>query len=659
MNYQTSACSGSLLLVSSSIVVYVRPSAAGSGLPELIGFLNGTFMRRIFNLKTFIAKFVSCFLSVGSGMPVGPEGPMIHLGSIIGAGLSQFQSKTLGVKLPYFERFRNPEDRRNFISAGAAAGIASAFGAPVGGLLFAMEEMSSFWSMELSWQVLFCSMISAFTTDLFNSSFQNFRYTGSFGLFKTNQYILFQIDSGIDLNIIGVVPAVMLGVLGGLLGSLFITINLRLSRARLRLLSKMPTRRLEQLLKLGEPLAIVLVYTTVSVLLPAAFPCTPLPRAGASVELRDVESYTCPANTSYNQAATLFFLTGEKAIQHLFSRDTHLEFGYSALVVVLGLYFLFSCWSAGTNISSGLMVPMILIGALYGRLLGRACVDMFGVLQDGYWDWLDPGAFALLGAVSFMGGVTRLTMSLAVIMVEITNDIQFLILIIVTIMFAKWTGDIFTHSLYHALMEHKHIPYLPEHAPQLGGAWRGGVRQVMSAPVVTVRDTEHLATLATLLRTTRHGGFPVTNEAQQFVGLITRLELMVILCKAVNTRLLLDNQGAGVLEPNAEYSDIAAMRGHYLADPALHRGVLDQVERAGGGLQLRLSRYINTSALAVPDTCSLQRTYTLVRVLGLRHLTVVDTQARVRGVVTRGDLQSTAWKSERLADLAPIHSEDP
>ena len=66
---------------------------------------------------------------------------MIHLGSLVGAGLSQFQSKTLGIKLPFFERFRNSEDRRNFISAGAAAGIASAFGAPVGGLLFAMEEV--------------------------------------------------------------------------------------------------------------------------------------------------------------------------------------------------------------------------------------------------------------------------------------------------------------------------------------------------------------------------------------------------------------------------------------------------------------------------------------------------------------------------------------
>ena len=50
---------------------------------------------------------------------------------------------------------------------------------------------------------------------------------------------------------------------------------------------------------------------------------------------------------------------------------------------------------------------------------------------------MDPGAFALLGGVSFFAGVSRLTMSLAVIMVEITNDIQFLLLIMTTIMFAK------------------------------------------------------------------------------------------------------------------------------------------------------------------------------------------------------------------------------
>lgn len=83
--------------------------------------------------------------------------------------------------------------RRNFISAGAAAGVASAFGAPVGGVLFSMEEVSSFWNMKLTWQIFFCAMISTVTTDLFNSSFKGFKFEGSFGKFKAEEYILFQV----------------------------------------------------------------------------------------------------------------------------------------------------------------------------------------------------------------------------------------------------------------------------------------------------------------------------------------------------------------------------------------------------------------------------------------------------------------------------------
>ena len=54
--------------------------AAGSGIPEVIGFLNGTVMRHVFNLRTFVVKFISCCLGVGAGLPAGPEGPMIHIG---------------------------------------------------------------------------------------------------------------------------------------------------------------------------------------------------------------------------------------------------------------------------------------------------------------------------------------------------------------------------------------------------------------------------------------------------------------------------------------------------------------------------------------------------------------------------------------------------
>lgn len=92
--------------------------------------------------------------------------------------------------------------RRNFISAGAAAGVASAFGAPVGGLLFSMEEVSSFWTTTLSWQIFFCCMVSTFTTDLFNSALTRFSYTGDFGYFKKERYILFSVSSRFLLSLL-------------------------------------------------------------------------------------------------------------------------------------------------------------------------------------------------------------------------------------------------------------------------------------------------------------------------------------------------------------------------------------------------------------------------------------------------------------------------
>ena len=101
------------------------------------------------------------------------------------------------------------------------------------------------------------------------------------------------------------------------------------------------------------------------------------------------------------------------------------------------------------------MVPVLLIGGNVGRLIGQLVFQYVVVETNIPNDWIDPGAFALIGAASFFGGVSRLTVSLAVIMVEITNDGSYLMPIMLGSIIAKWTADYFTHSLYHGLIEIK------------------------------------------------------------------------------------------------------------------------------------------------------------------------------------------------------------
>ena len=86
-----------------------------------------------------------------------------------------------------------------------------------------------------------------------------------------------------------------------------------------------------------------------------------------------------------------------------------------------------------------------------------------------YYTFVDPGAFALIGAGAFFGGVSRLTIALTVIMIEITNDVRFLLPLMLGVMVAKWVADSLTHSLYHAIIEAKCIPFLSPEVSIHGG----------------------------------------------------------------------------------------------------------------------------------------------------------------------------------------------
>jgi H+/Cl- antiporter ClcA len=63
--------------------------AAGSGIPEVKCYLNGIKIPGVVRLKTLLCKTMGVTMSVAGGLAVGKEGPMIHSGAAVAAGLSQ------------------------------------------------------------------------------------------------------------------------------------------------------------------------------------------------------------------------------------------------------------------------------------------------------------------------------------------------------------------------------------------------------------------------------------------------------------------------------------------------------------------------------------------------------------------------------------------
>ena len=78
-----------LALLASCLCIFFCPGAAASGIPEVKAYLNGVNIRGFMNAKAIVVKILGTTLSVASGLCVGPEGPLVHLGAAIGGGLTR------------------------------------------------------------------------------------------------------------------------------------------------------------------------------------------------------------------------------------------------------------------------------------------------------------------------------------------------------------------------------------------------------------------------------------------------------------------------------------------------------------------------------------------------------------------------------------------
>ena len=182
--------------VSAPMVYY---SAAGSGVAEVRVILSGFVLHGFLGVRTLVIKTAALILSVASGLSLGKEGPFVHIATCVG-----------NIACRLFTKYdHNDGKRREVLSAAAAAGVAVAFGAPLGGVLFSLEEVSYFFPAKTLFRTFLCCICAALTLKFLNP-------------YGNGKIVIFEVRYITDWEFFELASFIAVGIMGGATGALFI-----------------------------------------------------------------------------------------------------------------------------------------------------------------------------------------------------------------------------------------------------------------------------------------------------------------------------------------------------------------------------------------------------------------------------------------------------
>ncbi|CAN3372345.1 hypothetical protein DIURU_004531 [Diutina rugosa] len=496
-----------------------------SGIPEIKLIVSGLNynVSQYLGLQTLLYKVAGLVLVVSSGLWLGKEGPLVHVSCCIFNILLE-----IGVGADCHEALR-----REILSAATATGIAVAFNAPIGGVLFVLESMPSYF---IPTKNMWNSFVTATVAVVSYSGLTAFASGKNF-----DEKDLFSVEFGnVNWIMLEFIPFVLLGCAGGVYGSFFIDLNIKLGRPRFRNGIRQALVKLTNVSDHYGTVLEMVALVVVTALLSFPFDMTKL-----SLNAYLIALFTdCPTEIS---ADSKNFICGTN------DAATALKLMYFAAIG-----FFLAAYTFGSDLPGGVLMPSLVIGASTGRWLG--------IVAQAFQRWLNldavctetsclvsPSSYAVIGAAAFMTGITKYTMCVVVIMFELSGAVSYVLPIMVAVMASKFSNDwmckenIYDTWIREVFNRESHIP--PEHVND--GRGSGVVNfttltttiksklpdLAVSAVMVPVErvecvflvpDTPYtVESLQSRVDSTIHEGFPVvlSRENPLSLGYVTRSSL--------------------------------------------------------------------------------------------------------------------------------------
>ncbi|KAJ3849426.1 Cl-channel protein [Lentinula lateritia] len=460
------------------------PYAFHTGIPEIKAILGGYVFDAFLTPWTLLIKALGLALAVASGLSLGKEGPLVHVACCMAYMLSRL-----------FKQFKHSEaQKRKILAAAAAAGVSVAFGSPLGGVIFCLEELDTFaLESDVMWRGFVASAIAAVSL----------QYIDPFG---TSKLVLFQVTSGGDTwRAFELIPWLTLGIIGGVLGSLLIKLNVEIALYRRNsVLNEYPILEVATVSAITAAIAYLVVFT----------------RVQSSELVANLFQECDPARGDY----------------HGLCNPTAMWENVFLLLISAAIKLALTAWTFGMMVPAGIFLPTIAIGACIGRAVGMLTQS----LQTTYpkaWIFLacppdptircvSPGFYSVIGASAMLGGVTRMTVSLVVILFELTGALSHVLPIMVGVMTAKWVGDALGEDgIYNVWISMRQYPFIPpvdynDEGRIAADAMRPfGMLNKIQESQATLQDIENLVNVH------EFHGFPVV-RGRELIGYATRDKLI-------------------------------------------------------------------------------------------------------------------------------------